>query len=130
MKIYLCGPILGCTDEQCKNWRDDVKREFGEDWCIDPMQRDYRGRELECFTEIVELDKIDILMSDVVLVNYDKPSVGTSMEVLYAWMHHKIIYVVCKPDTTISPWLRYHSTRIFYSFKSALAVIAIDATVR
>lgn len=123
MKVYLCGPINGCTDEECINWRELVKQLIGEQNCIDPMRRDYRGREDQCTDEIVELDKIDVLMSDSIIVNYDKPSVGTSMEVIYAWMHHKLIIVVCKPDTKISPWLRYHSTVIVHSFLEAVTII-------
>ncbi len=123
MKIYLCGPINGCTDEECKDWREEMKRAFPDRQLIDPMRRDYRGREDECVAELVELDKIDVLMSDVILVNYDKPSVGTSMEVIYAWMHQKYILVVARPDAIISPWLRYHSTKIVYSFKQAIDVL-------
>lgn len=123
MKIYLCGPINGCTDEECKDWREEVKRHFSTDQCVDPMRRDYRGREAECVKELVELDKIDVLMSDMILVNYDKPSVGTSMEVLYAHMHQKYILVVARPDAVISPWLRYHSTRIVESFKHAIDIM-------
>jgi hypothetical protein len=122
-KTYLCGPINGCTDEEAKNWREMIKAEVGAESCIDPMRRDYRGREDECVDELVELDKIDVLEADIILVNYDKPSVGTSMEVLYAWMHHKNIIVVCKEGTVISPWLRYHSTYIVHSFTDALSII-------
>ena len=123
MTVYLCGPINGCTDEECKNWRLYIKQQIGADVCVDPMRRDYRGREDECVNEIVELDKVDVLRSSIILVNYDKPSVGTSMEVLYAWMHHKTIIVVCKEGTVISPWLRYHSTLIVHSFEDALSLI-------
>jgi len=28
MKVYLCGPINGCTDEECKNWRETVKAQL------------------------------------------------------------------------------------------------------
>ena len=125
MLTYLCGPINGCTDEEAKDWREFVKAKLGAENCLDPMRRDYRGREAESVNEIVELDKIDILQSDIILVNYDKPSVGTSMEVIYAWMHHKTIIVVCKEGTVISPWLKYHSTRICYSFNDALLKIDI-----
>lgn len=76
MKIYLCGPINGCTDEECKDWREAAKKRFPE--TIDPMRRDYRGRETECVNEIVELDKLDVNDCDVMLVNNPKPSVGTS----------------------------------------------------
>jgi nucleoside 2-deoxyribosyltransferase len=117
--IYLCGPINGCTDEECRDWRELVKSKWlGR--CIDPMVRDYRGREQEAYREIVELDKIDVAESDIILVNYDKPSVGTSMEVLYAWERGKRLIVVCRPDAVISPWLRYHAHHLVHSFDEAI----------
>lgn len=120
MRIYLCGPINACTDEECKDWREEVKRQHPD--CIDPMVRDYRGREKECFREIVELDKLDVAMADVILVNYIKPSIGTAMEVLFAWMLHKPIVLWCAPETNLSPWLRYHCTAINYG--------SLDAALR
>lgn len=120
-KVYLCGPINGCTDEECRDWRELVKSKWGN--CLDPMVRDYRGREEEAYREIVELDKIDVAESDIILVNYDKPSVGTSMEILYAWNLGKRIVVVCRQDAVISPWLRYHATQIVHSFDRALEMI-------
>lgn len=120
--IYLCGPINGCTDAEANDWRTSVKALWlGK--CIDPMKRDYRGKEFEAFREIVELDKIEIASCDVVLVNYDKPSVGTSLEILYAWERGKRVVVVCRPDAVISPWLRYHSHCLAHSFADALAHI-------
>lgn len=120
--IYLCGPINGCTDEECTSWRALVKKQWAG-YCIDPMVRDYRGRETEAYREIVELDKIDITNSDIILVNYDKPSVGTSMEVLYAWERGKRIIVVTREHAVISPWLRYHATHLVTSFADALAIV-------
>ena len=118
--IYLCGPINGCTDQECRDWREFVKSRWSGS-TIDPMHRDYRGREDENVREIVELDKADIDGSDVLLVNYDKPSVGTSMEVLYAWERgKKIVVVVSSFDVKLSPWLRYHSHVICNSFSGAL----------
>lgn len=123
MKIlYLCGPINGCTDDECKNWRSYVIENW-EGQCIDPMVRDYRGREHDSFREIVELDKIDVSNADIVLVNYDKPSVGTSMEVLYAWERGKRVIVVCRKNSPISPWLRYHAHHIVHSFDAALNLV-------
>jgi len=121
--IYLCGPILGCTDEECVDWREMIKQTW-PGTCVDPMKRDYRGREAEAYREIVELDKRDIRGCDALLVNYVRPSVGTSMEVLYAWTLGIPVVVVSRPDTGISPWLRYHSTAILPSFRDALAWLA------
>jgi len=122
MKVYLCGPINGCTDEECKDWREAVKVRLPD--TLDPMRRDYRGREAECADEIVEGDKEDIDSCDVLLVNYDKPSVGTSMEVYHAWLRDTPVVVVCRPEAVISPWLRYHSTKFVHSFDDAIAWIA------
>ena len=121
MRIYLCGPINGCTDEEATGWREKVKKMYGS--AIDPMKRDYRGKEAESYREIVDLDKRDVRQADVILVNYDKPSVGTSMEVYYAWTLGKPIIVWCRPDAVISPWLRYHSTRIVHSLPDVVKII-------
>jgi nucleoside 2-deoxyribosyltransferase len=88
MKTYLAGPIFGKTDADCKNWRDYVKSRLPD--CVDPMARDFRGMEHDPATvkAIVEGDKADIDGCGAVLVKFDGPSVGTSMEVLYAWERH------------------------------------------
>lgn len=119
MRIYLCGPINGCTDDEACTWRQWF-REQGC-WCIDPMARDYRGKEAESYREIVDLDKLDIRECDVVVVMYTQPSVGTSMEVFYAWTIGKPVIVIDESSKPISPWLRYHSTAIVKSKEEALA---------
>jgi hypothetical protein len=121
VKVYLCGPINGCTDEECKDWREMAKLRLPD--TLDPMRRDYRGKEQDSFREIVELDKIDVTNSDIILVNFDKPSVGTSMEILYAWERGKMIVVVHKAGAVLSPWLVYHSHYRFTAFDDAISFI-------
>lgn len=120
--IYLCGPINGCTDEECNNWREYVIDNY-DGPTINPMRRDYRGREAESVHEIVELDKIDVTDADVILVMYDKPSVGTSMEVLYAFERGKMVVVVASTSAKMSPWMVYHSHKISHSLDDALEFI-------
>lgn len=117
MKIYLCGPINGCTDEECKNWREEAKKRFEQ--TIDPMRRDYRGIEAESVNEIVQLDKLDVDNCDLILANCPKPSAGTSMEILYAWERNTPVVVVIPEGTPISPWIKYHATKIVHSFADA-----------
>lgn len=133
--LYLAGPIANCTDEECMGWRREVTKAWREmldaepmgafvgDRLLDPMRRDYRGSVGKIYHEIVDLDKRDIRNCDVMLVNHFKPSIGTAMEMLYAWENEKMIILVNKtdwPDEQLSPWLLYHSTKIFPDFKSAL----------
>jgi Nucleoside 2-deoxyribosyltransferase len=122
--VYACGPINGCTDAECKDWRAFL-REHVEANVVDPMDRDYRNREMEpgIVREIVELDKADIDRCKVVFVNYVKPSVGTSMEVLYSWERGKYIIVVCSKEAVLSPWLIYHSSCIVHSMQEACDIV-------
>jgi nucleoside 2-deoxyribosyltransferase len=129
MKVYLCGPINGCTDDEATGWREQSKK-FLQTETYDPMVRDYRGRELEpgIAKEIVENDKLDIQECDAVLVMYEKPSVGTSMEVLFAHQLGKLIVLVDRSGRPLSPWLIYHSNRTFPTLAEATAFINRWAT--
>jgi len=117
MRIYLGGPINGCTDEEANGWRDEAKAVIeaaGHEW-IDPMSRDYRGREMEpgIAQEIVKGDLEDINACDVLLMNCPKPSVGTSMEIFYGYQAGKRVIVVVPDDgRDPSPWLVVHSNEI------------------
>lgn len=109
--IYLCGPINGRTDTDARTWREIVKERW-QGCCLDPMARDYRGRELEpgIAAEIVAGDIEDIQASDAILVFFDKPSVGTAMEVFYAkHVLGKPVVVIDASDKPLSPWLIHHS---------------------
>lgn len=115
MKIYLCGPINGCSDDQAKTWREWFKRESELSLIadfVDPMKRDYRGRESNDYREIVELDKRDIRGCDAIIVMYVAPSVGTSMEVFYAWHIGIPVVVIDESGKPLSPWMRYHATAV------------------
>ena len=120
-KIYLCGPINGCTDDEATTWRDWFKsQQCGLDF-IDPMKRDYRGREADDYREIVDLDKQDVRSVDYLVVMYTQPSVGTAMEILYAWTIGKPVVVINESNKPISPWLRYHATAIVKTKELALS---------
>ena len=113
LTIYLCGPINGRTDSECKTWREEAKK-LWPGKCLDPMRRDYRGRELEpgITAEIVAGDLVDISNCHGLLVFYDGPSVGTSREVFHA-SHNRgkpvvVVDVSCRPP---SPWLVHRADR-------------------
>jgi nucleoside 2-deoxyribosyltransferase len=126
--IYLCGPINGRTTEDATNWRELVKERWmsGGGRCLDPMARDYRGRELEpgIAAEIVAGDIEDIQNSDAILVFFDKPSVGTAMEVFYAkHVLNKPVVVIDASDKPLSPWLQHHSDHQCKHVGTALAAV-------
>lgn len=121
IRPYLCGPINGCTDSEANDWREAALFEWP--YAINPMVRDYRGIEHDSYREIVELDKRDIRACNVVLVNYSKPSAGTSMEIFYAHSLGIPVVLWCPPDVSLSPWLRYHSTTIVHDWASVLNAV-------
>ena len=123
--LYLAGPINARTDTECKEWREYVKTHLPNIKILDPMDRDYRGRELEphIVDEIVEQDKADIENSETVLVYFDRPSVGTAMEIHFAKMLRKFIVVVDVSDAPLSPWLIYHSDRIVKTLDEAIELL-------
>ena len=45
--VYLCGGINGLTDGECNDWRTMAKEQIKGHEFLDPMRRDYRGREAE-----------------------------------------------------------------------------------
>lgn len=51
---------------------------------LDPMRRAFVDRQVDSANEIVEFDLQDVRDADIILVNYNKASIGTSMEVFYA----------------------------------------------
>lgn len=121
--VYLSGAMMNCTDEECRDWRAQATQSLN---CAtrDPVTlRDYRGREHEAIAEVVENDKADIDDCDILLVNYIKPSVGTSMEILYAWERGKQVVLVAPRDIVLSPWLLYHSHRVFSDMQDAITYI-------
>lgn len=119
--IYLCGPIMGCTDIECKGWREEVKRRYPN--TLDPMRRDYREFSAPPIKEIVENDKKDVMECDILLVMYDKPSVGTSMEVLFGWELHKTIIIINPLNQRVPLWLEYHSNHIVSTLEEAYNII-------
>jgi len=118
---YLCGPINGCTDSEANDWRRDALAIWPDS--INPMVRDYRGKELDDYREIVELDKRDIRACSVVLANCPKPSVGTSMEIFFAWTLGIPVIAWVPPGAPISPWLRYHATTIVDSWEGVVKTV-------
>lgn len=112
MKVYLAGPIAGMSDDEAGQWRNDsaiMLNPMGIE-TIDPFKlRDFRGQFGQQNLVVVEPDKRDIDLSDALLANCHIVSVGTSMEILYAWERAKFVVVVVPDPGRMSPWIRYHA---------------------
>ncbi len=118
---YLCGGINGLSDSQCSDWRDVARRTLNTD-TLDPMRRDYRGREGNFVNDIVEGDLQDIEDSDFVLVNATRPSWGTAMEIVYAYDLDKYIVAFVGDTAGVSPWLQFHC-KIARTIEEAVALL-------
>lgn len=89
---------------------------------LDPMRRDYRGKEDDSVAEIIEGDLLDISHSDIILVNATRPSWGTAMEVRHSFAEKGKVVVTWCPGS-VSPWLRGHSTVILPTLPEAVDYI-------
>ena len=126
-KVYLAGPINGCTTVEAGGWRleaADKLKAVGFD-VFNPFLRDYRGSEDENYVQIVTDDKGDIMASDFIIANCPKPSVGTSMEIFLAWQIGKAAIVIApKP---VSPWIRFHAKVVVDTLDEAIKYLVENA---
>lgn len=131
--VYLAGPINGCNDEQANAWRARARAWLEQHGIgvIDPMRRDYRGREGDNARQIVEGDIADIQACDAVLVNCDRPSWGTAMEVraAHAEFHKPVVGFMSDPRAA-SPWLQQHTEAVECSVERAVATLALIFVAR
>jgi nucleoside 2-deoxyribosyltransferase len=143
--IYLCGGIKDLSKSEASEWREYATQELGNKRSffqvmaqgpavekntynfnfLNPMRRNFRSNEWQSQNEIVTLDKKDILEADILLVNATKPSWGTAMEVMFGFMHNKIIICFTGSDNSKdwNPWLGYHSTKLTKDLNEAIEYI-------
>ena len=124
--IYLSGPIMDESAGYAREWRETAKKLLGNKFrLLDPMRRKFVDRQVDSANEIVEFDLQDVRDADIVLVNYSKPSIGTSMEVFYA-SHDLGRFVVAFSSLEFrdcSPWMARYCTKILPSLESAAEYI-------
>lgn len=144
--VYLAGGINGLSDSDATDWREEVKhllpREIG---VLDPMSRDYRGKEDESVKAIVEGDLADIKQCEAVVAHCPRPSWGTAMEIHWVATLGRRVTVECggndyEPSTqktlgvrrvvavvpegaAVSPWLRWHVDVVVPTLTEAVAQI-------
>ncbi len=121
-KIYLSGPIMDEHEGRAREWRRAASELLNEQFILlDPMRRKFVDRQVDSANEIVEFDLQDVRDADIILVNYSKPSIGTSMEVFYA-AHDLGRFVVAFSGFEFkdcSPWMARYCTKILPSLETA-----------
>lgn len=125
-KIYLSGPIMDEIPGDAADWRTAAKKALGDRFAIlDPMRRNFKDREVDSANEIVEFDLQDVRDADILLVNYNKASIGTSMEVFYAAHDLGKFIVAFSPFdfASCSPWMVRYCTKILPSLDAATGYI-------
>jgi hypothetical protein len=132
-KIYLCGPIMDEKNGKARAWRKTATERLATDFIIlDPMRRNFKDREVDSANEIVEFDLQDVRDADIVLVNYNKPSIGTAMEVFFASHDLGKFVVAFSPFKfkDCNPWMVKFSTKILPSLESAVDYIREHFLIR
>lgn len=124
--IYLSGPIMDEHAGAAREWRECAKSLLaGRYRLLDPMRRKFVDREVDSANEIVEFDLLDVRNADIILVNYSRPSIGTSMEVFYASHVLGKFVVAFSPYEyrECSPWMVRYCTKILGSLEEAAEYI-------
>jgi len=120
--VYLSGPIMDEHLGTAREWREDAKVKLATHFkLLDPMRRNFKDREVDSANEIVEFDLQDVRDADILLVNYNKASIGTSMEVFYAAQDMKKFVIAFSPFAfqDCSPWMVRYCTKILPSLDRA-----------
>jgi nucleoside 2-deoxyribosyltransferase len=114
-QIYLAGGISGYTYDEAQEWRDYVADQFaGTDIrCYSPLRgkeflkkegiisKSYDYHPLASAKGILHRDHHDCTTSDLIFVNFLRAtshSVGTAMEVGWAFDHHILTVAVMEKD--------------------------------
>lgn len=119
--------------EMAKTWRERATLRLKDEFIIlDPMRRNFKDREVDSANEIVDFDLQDVREADILLVNYNKPSIGTSMEVFHA-AHNLGKFVVAfssYPFQECSPWMVRYCTKILPALEAAIEYILNNFVIK
>jgi len=126
-KIYLAGPIDGCTLQETTQWRNAIHAELSMQFDIlDPARKSFEDMvtdRMSCLSHagvVCEHDKSAIDNCDILLANCWKPSAGTSMEIMYAYERGRTVLSIVPKNAHLSPWVARHSQAIFLTTDEAI----------
>ncbi len=121
--VYLAGPITGCGYPEATNWRNEVTNLLRVDGrpnstirCFSPLRAklylseeksisdSYEGTVLSSQRGIFARDSFDCQRCDILFVNLlgaERVSIGTVMEIAWAWAYKKPIVLVIEEKGNI-----------------------------
>ena len=101
--------------------QDSYARAITELWDKHPKVRTKKGvAELVVEKDLDSIDKCDTVVAYVV-----EPSIGTSMEIHYAYSINKAVFIL---SNEISPWLMYHGT-VIKNVKKLLDLLRLKSCI-
>lgn len=144
--VYLAGGINGLSDSDAIDWRTKAKELLPREIAVlDPMARDYRGKEDENVEAIVKGDLEDIAECEAVIANCPRPSWGTAMEIHWTatkgrniveyrsghgeygedisgmrTIGYRKVVAIVPAGTPVSPWLRHHTDAVVETIEEAV----------
>lgn len=109
--IFLIGPMRGVDRKEALSWRLKATKILSDTFDVTHALRGRESKEnFSDFRAAIIRDKNDILKSDLILMsdNFKNASmIGTSMEVMYAFLNNKPIIVFGNAHDK-DYWLNYH----------------------
>lgn len=112
-KVYLAGPITGCSWDETENWRDQFKSfHIPRVECFSPLRgkgylkgetsiKDHydqvESRTMSSAKAIMTRDSFDVRTADALVVNFTgakKVSIGTVMEIAWAWQNRTPVIAI------------------------------------
>jgi hypothetical protein len=122
MKIYLSGPMYECSADESNNWRRQIKEAFPEHTFLDPVDEGYTEKDHPTqYVSIVEGDLQAIDNCDLVIAHVHKPSIGTAMELFYAFSSSGASTLVI--STIPHAWLFYTADCIVDTVEAAIMAL-------
>lgn len=128
-RVYLSGPISGCTDLQKHKWRDEVKKKYGKHFdFIDPTD-ELLDQEANS-AEFVEADLRAIESSSGLLANMWRESIGTALGLVHASRVGRPV-VLADPNFLRHRMLQFYADAVADSAlkaaKSLLSLLSAEA---
>lgn len=112
--------MAGCSEDEMRGWREELKAKWSEFSFLDPCVRAYNPVQ---WKQLVKDDIQDIIDADVVLTYMWKPGIGSSMELVEARYRNTPTLVIVPDFKHVSPWIREYADFLVEDFDQAYKII-------